>query len=313
MWCSIPAAIVLAVAVPFVVAGPALSDITYTAAGATAGAVTGVVTLLVAAAWGRAMSHATLMAALAVAGIAIEFPQPTVSQTAARAFTAFCVTPAAMYAAFLPMIIVAYWYAWRLTRTIDPRARLVIGLLRCTHQISRDARWLHDAHARDQIAARLEQVARSAERDLPRLLARSAQDASTKTWLREHAKLIGARIRECKRSLVLPDSRSHEVIPGELLRLLLQAASNEWESMSAQQPPPKSNGLLRKYAPHAAAGLMLIAAALALPEILPVLKGTAGTNLRTVLLLSGFVALVPLDADSLNRIPDAFAEAVKPK
>src|SRR5215469_1039952 len=147
MWCSIPAAIVLAVAVPFVVAGPALSDITYTAAGATAGAVTGVVTLLVAAAWGRAMSHATLMAALAVAGIAIEFPQPTVSQTAARAFTAFCVTPAAMYAAFLPMIIVAYWYAWRLTRTIDPRARLVIGLLRCTHQISRDARWLHDAHA----------------------------------------------------------------------------------------------------------------------------------------------------------------------
>jgi hypothetical protein len=77
-----------------------------------------------------------------------------------------------------------------------------------------------------------------------------------------------------------------------------------------QQPPSKSSGLLRKYAPHAAARLVLIAAGLTLPE-LPVLKGAAGTNLRAVL-LSGFVALVPLDADSLNRIPDAFAEAVKP-
>jgi hypothetical protein len=67
-----------------------------------------------------------------------------------------------------------------------------------------------------------------------------------------------------------------------------------------------------EYAPHAAAGLVLIAAGIALSEILPVLKGAAGTNLRTVLLLSGFVALVPLDGNSLNRIPDAFAEAIKP-
>ena len=144
------------------------------------------------------------------------------------------------------------------------------------------------------------------------MLARSAQDASTKAWLQEYAQLIATRIRECKRSLVLPDSRPREVIPGELLRLLLQAVSSKWESMCAQQPPPKSTGLLRKYAPHAAAGLILIAAGIALPEILPVLKGVAGTNLRTVLLLSGFVALIPLDVDGLNRIPDAFAEAVKP-
>lgn len=81
--------------------------------------------------------------------------------------------------------------------------------------------------------------------------------------------------------------------------------------MCAQQPPSESGGLLRRYAPHAAAGLVLIAAGLALPELLPVLKGAGGANLRTVLLLSGFVTLVPLDGDTLNRIPDAFADAVR--
>jgi hypothetical protein len=130
--------------------------------------------------------------------------------------------------------------------------------------------------------------------------------------LRENAQLIGTRIRECKRPLLLPDPRSRETIPSELLRLLLHATASEWNAMCAQQSPPKSGGLLRRYAPHAAAGLVLIVAGLALPEILPVLKGAAGTNLRTVLLLSGFVALVPLDGGILNRIPDAFAGAVRP-
>lgn len=58
---------------------------------------------------------------------------------------------------------------------------------------------------------------------------------------------------------------------------------------------------------------MLIVAGFTLPVILPDVKGTAGANLRTILLLSGFVALVPLEGGGLNRIPDAFAGAVRMK
>ena len=308
MWSSVPMGIMLAAAVPFLVGGP----IAYTAPAVVAGAVVGVVTLLVAAAWQRALLQATLIVVLAVLGIAIELPQTAVPPAAADAFTTFCVTPAAMYAGFLPMAVIAYGYAWRLVRIIDPRARLLIGLLRCVHQMSRDARWLHDARTRDRTAAQLEHVARIAERDLPRLLSRRAQDAATKAWLRESAQLIGTRIRECKQALILPDAQSREAVPGDLLQLLLHAASSDWNSMRAQQPPPKTAGPLQRYGPRAATAIVLIVAGLVLPEILPVLKGAAGSNLRTVLLLSGFVALVPVNSDSLNRIPDTFADAVMP-
>jgi len=151
MWSSVPMAILLAAAVPFLVGGP----IAYTAPAVAVGAVIGVVALLVTAAWGRALLHITLIAALAVLGIAIEFPRAAVPPAAADAFTAFCVTPATMYAGFLPVAVIAYGYAWRLTRIIDPRARLLIGLLRRVHQMSRDARWLHDARTRDRAAAQV--------------------------------------------------------------------------------------------------------------------------------------------------------------
>ncbi len=314
VWCDVPAAIAFAAAVPFIVAGLAFPGIAYAAAATAAGAVTAAVTLLIAVAWGRAATHFALMVALAVLGVGIEFPRAGVTPTLVHAFTAFCVTPAAMYAAFLPMITVAYAFAWRLIRMVDPRARLVIGLLRCAHLLSRDTRWLHDARARDHAAAQIERTARVAERDLPRLLARRAQDPGTRSWILGRSQLMGVRIRECKRSLLLPDWQAREAIPSELLRLLLHATSSEWDAMCAQQgPPSKVGGLLRRYAPHAATGILLIAAGLALPEILPVLKGTAGSNLRTVLVLSGLVALVPLDGGTLNRVPDAFADAVKPK
>jgi hypothetical protein len=94
----------------------------------------------------------------------------------------------------------------------------------------------------------------------------------------------------------------------------LHAASSEWDSMCAQQAPPsRIRGLLRKYAPHATTGVILVAAGLVLPEVLPALRGATGSNLRTVLVLSGLVALVPVDGDSLNRIPDAFSDAVNPR
>jgi hypothetical protein len=41
-------------------------------------------------------------------------------------------------------------------------------------------------------------------------------------------------------------------IRADLLRLLMHATASEWDSMCAQQPPAKRNGLLRRYAPHAA-------------------------------------------------------------
>jgi len=314
VWIDIPAAIALIAAVPFLVTGPTLAGIGYVAAAATGGAVLGTVTLLVATAWGRSRTHFAVVVALAVLGVAIELPPARVSVMLAHAFTAFCEAPAAMYAAFLPMIAVAYGYAWRLTRTIDPRARLVISLLRCTHLLAHDARWLHDARARDHVAAQIERAARMAERDLPRLLTRHAQDAASGDWIRERSALMGARIRECKRSLVLPDAQAREAVPSDLLRLLLHAASSEWDSMCAQQAPPsRIHGLLRKYVPHATTGVILVAAGLILPEVLPALRGAAGSNLRTVLILSGLVALVPVDGDNLNRIPDAFADAVNPK
>lgn len=307
MWFSIPLAIMLAAAVPVIVGGP----VTYTILAALAGAVTWVVTLLVAVAWGKAVLHATLMAALAVLGIAIDFPSAELTRAEADSVTVFCVIPAAMYAAFLPMAVIAYFYAWRLARIIDPRARLVIGILRCTYQTSHDSRWLHDLRTRDRAAVLLEQAARAVERDLPRLLPRRAQDAATRAWLRETAQLISARIRECKRALLLPDRESRDAVPGTLLQLLVHAAGDEWDAMCAQQPPPsKTAGILRRYIPRVATAFVLIAAGLVLPEILPALRGTAGLNFRTVLLLSGAVALVPADSAGLNRIPDAFAHAV---
>jgi hypothetical protein len=314
IWCDIPAAVALTAAVPFMTASPALPGITYAAVATICGALMGVGTLVVAATLGRAGTHFALMVALAVLGVAIEFPSARIDPAVVHAFTAFCVTPAAVYAAFLPMIAVAYGCAWRLIRTIDPRARLVIDLLHSVHLVSRDARWLHDARARDQVAMQIERAARVAERDLPRLLAHRIQDPGTSSWMRERSQLMGARIRECKRSLVLPDGESLDLIRTELLRLLLHATSSEWDAMCAQQSPPsRLHGLLRKYAPHVITGALLVVAGLALPEFIPVLKGTAGANLRTVLILSGLVALVPLDGGGLNRIPDAFAGAVNAK
>lgn len=314
IFCDIPAAVALTAVVPFITAGAKLPDIAYAAAATAFGALIGVGTLVVAAALGRAGTHFAFMIALAALGVAIEFPTGRIDPAFAHAFTAFCVAPAAVYAAFLPMIAIAYGYAWRLISTIDPRARLVIGLLHAVHLASCDARWLHDARARDQIALQLERTARVAERDLPRLLSRRIQDPGTSSWIRERSQLIGARMRECKRSLLLPDGEALERIRGELLRLLVHATFSDWDAMCAQQSPPsRLRGLLRKYAPHMITGLLLVVAGLALPEFLPVLKGTTGSNLRTILILSGLVALVPLDGGGLNRIPDAFAGAVNAK
>lgn len=313
MWFGIPAALLLAAAVPFIVTAPAFHGITYAAIAAALGAAIGAGTLLVSAAWRQGTLHFVSMVALAVLGVAIDFPHVGITQTAARAFTAFCVTPAIMYAAFLPMIVVASGFAWRLGRIIDPRARLVISLLRCVHQAARDTRWLRDGQERDRMAIHIERAARIAEHDLPRMLTRRTNDPGTREWLRQSAGLTAARIRECKRLVLLPDTHAGETLSVELLRLLLYATADEWDSMHAQQPPSKTTGPLRRYAPHATAAIVLIVAGLVLPEILPALRGVAGANFRTVLVLSGLVGLVPLGEGGLNRIPDAFADAVKPK
>lgn len=308
IWCDVPVGVSLTVFIPFVTSGPALSGIAYTALATACGVFMAVSTLVVAAASGRAGMHFALMAALAVLGIAIELPPSRINPTVANAFTAFCVAPAAVYAAFLPMIGIAYVKAWRLTATIDPRARVVIGLLDAVYLASSDARWLHDRRARDRIAMQLERTARMAERDLPRLLTRRIQDPGTSSWVRDHSKLIGARIRECKRKLVLPDTEALDTIRCDMLQLLLHATFNEWDAMCAQQPPPpKLYGFLRRYAPHVITGILLVVAGVALPEFLPALKGAAGSNLRTILVISGIVAFVPVDGGALNRIPDAFA------
>lgn len=315
MWFGIPAALLLAAAVPFAVTAPAFHGIAYAAIAAFLGAAIGAGTLLVAAAWSRAGAawHFASMVALAVLGVAIDFPHVAITQTAARAFTSFCITPAIMYLAFVPMIVVATGFAWRLSKIIDPRARLVISLLRCAHQAARDTRWLHDGQERDRMAVHLERAARIAEHDLPRMLTRRTTDPGTREWLRQSAGLTAARIRECKRLVLLPDTHAGQALPVELLRLLLHATADEWDSMNSQHPPSKTTGPLRRYAPHATAAILLIAAGLVLPEILPALRGAAGANFRIVLVLSGLVSLVPLVEGGLNRIPDAFADAVKPK
>jgi hypothetical protein len=311
IWYDVPAVLALTIAVPFITAGPALADIKYTAAATVCGALVGLSTLAIAASWRRAATHFAFTAALAVLGVAIELPSARVNPAAADAFTAFCVTPAAVYAASLPLIAVALGYAWRIIATIDPRARLVLGLLQAVHLTSRDARWLHDTRARDQVAAQIERTARGAERGLPRLLARRIQDPATSSWLRERAQLIGARIRECKRLVLLPDVAAMDSIRTELLRLLVYATSSDWGAMCAQQAPPsRTPGLLRRYAPHFIIGVIFVVAAFTLPELLPSLKAVAVSNLRTILVLSGIVSFVPLDGGGLNRIPDAFAEVV---
>jgi hypothetical protein len=312
-WFIVPVSLIVAAAVPLAIGADSRSGLRLLLMIlATVSAIAlGVATLLVAVARERVRLHFWLTLGLGVIGLAISLSPPASALPIRSASVAFCVTPAAMYTAFIPMVIVAYAVAWRLSRIVDPRARIVLALLQCAHQVSSDTRWLHAAAARDRIAARLERAARIAERDLPHLLTRKNQDANTKAWLKGRARLIGVRMRECKRTLVLPHPQSVEQLPSEILQLLMHATRDDWEEMCAAEAPSRIAGMLRKILPHVAAGLLLILAGAVLPEIVPQLKGMAGENLRTTLLLSGVIAFVPIEGAKLNRIPDAFGDAVK--
>ncbi|MEU4683027.1 hypothetical protein [Streptomyces xinghaiensis] len=279
---------------------------------AAGGLLLNAVLLVCAVVAGRPALHAAGAVAGALFGMAVLLFPTGPPPFALRVLLLFVLTPAAMYAAFAPLLVMAYLTAVRLARIVDPRARIILGLLQCLHRVSAGTGWLHQRVPRRQVLGSLERIARIAQYDLLRLLPSTVSDPETRLRHADHAYAIATRLRECKRRAVLPSAGAREDLPVELAQLLLHICREEWEDLRAADPPSRLPGRMARLAKRLAATLLLMVAAFALPALFHAsLPEPAGRNVRDLLLVSAVLCLVPLRNDVVNRIPDTFASALK--
>lgn len=279
---------------------------TWVAAAATTGLVVGVVTLVALVVVARGALHVVVALALAACGMvtAAVTREPT---SLIQILVAASLVPVAIYAAVVPMMIVAYVVAWRLGRFVDPRARVILGLLDCACDVASGRLERRGLAARVEVAAKLERTARALEHDLPRVIHRRAQDTDTRRWLRDEATRIAARIRSSKRLLALPE-QDDDALLRELATMLLRACRDEWRWFSRDVTASRSPGLWIRIARRLGAASVLIAAGVLLPGLLDsTFTETTTDTLRTLLVISGVMLLLPLPRDTLSRIPDTFA------
>jgi hypothetical protein len=231
---------------------------------------------------------------------------------AAQTVVVLAVSPAVVYLASAPLAVAAYLVAVRLAWLVDPRARIVLGLLQCLHHVTVDTTWLHHRAPRRQLINSLDRMARTAQHDLPRLLPLSSSDPDTRRRIREQAHAIATQLRDCKRRVVLPSASDSDGLRAELTRLFVHACRDEWNEVGAPDPPARLPGRLERLAKRLAGTLFLVAAAYAVPALFGAqLSASAADNVRDVLLLSGMMCLVPLPQDLVNRIPDTFAGSLR--
>lgn len=256
--------------------------------------------------------HAAGAGAAAVVGAVGLVATDAGPPAAVRVALVFSMVPAAAYLATLPLVVIAYAVAIRLSWLIDPRARIILGLLQCLHQTAAGAAWLQDGLRRKQVLGSLERLSRIAQRDLPKLLPLASSDRQTRLDLRDQAYAIAARLRECKQRVVLPSARTHTELPLELAGLFLHACCQEWQEMGGPNPDSRAPGRLARISRRVGAALLLAVAAFAIPAVFHnSLPGDASRYVRDVLIVSAVLALVPLPQDMVTRIPDTFAGALR--
>jgi hypothetical protein len=257
----------------------------------------------------HAMAHfigSIVLAAVPAVGIlGLSLPQGP-----ARLVLVGCVAPLAMYLAFTPLMLAAYMVARHVGTIIDPRARIVLGLLACLHATATRRGWLHKSDVRDQITMALERVARIADHDLPRILVRRARDDRTQEWLRARCRSIAARVRESKQRLLFPEETTGTEFPAEVAGLLLHACRDEWDRLEPEHEAADRSSLTRTLLRHIGLSLILFAAAIVIPRIASVLPGDVAQHVRNALLITGVLALVPVPREELRRIPDVFQEMI---
>lgn len=271
-----------------------------------------IVLLVCAVVAGRTAFHAAATAVVALVDVVVLLASPTHLPTASQILIVLTLGSAAIYLAFAPLVLVAYATALRLARLVDPRARIILGLLRCLHHTAVGTAWLHDRASRNRVLKSLEQVARTAQNDLPRLLPRPATDAQTQARLKEQAYAIATRLRQCKQRAAMPAADAGGEVPVELAGLLTQACRQEWNDLRAGDPPSRLPGRVERVARRLAAALLLSVAAFAVPAAFGSSISAATTrNFRDILLVSSVACLVPLPQDVVKRIPDTFAGTLK--
>lgn len=269
------------------------------------GFIVSVTTLLILVVVNRGTTHVIIASVLAACGAALIILVPGPSMLI-RVLTAAFLVPAAMYVGATPLMVIAYVVARRLGRFVDPRARVILGLLDCTCDVAAGRLERRGMAARVEIAAKLERTARALEQDLPRVIRRRAQDADTRRWLRDEASRIAARIRSGKRLLALP-SHDDDALLRDLATMLLSACRDEWGWFSDGMTAKPTSSLWKRIARHVGAAAVLITAGIALPELLgTAVTGTTADALRAFLVISGALALFPLPKDGLNRVTDTF-------
>jgi hypothetical protein len=247
---------------------------------------------------------------LALAGACIMAVTTRPPDVMIRLLIIICMAPSATYAAFLPFIASAQVVAWRLSSTVDPRARIILGLARCTATAVK-GEWRRRGGARDSMLRSIEQVARTAERDFARIMHRTGSDASTSAWLREQGWTIAARLRQCKQIILLPDPDAVRTVAVDLCELLILACSDKWTDFHANATPPKWRNLAPAILRRLGAAALFCAVALVMPWVLRrSLTPQEAENLRDVLLVAAATLLVPLPMDVVQRIPDTFSDVL---
>jgi hypothetical protein len=269
----------------------------------------GTLVLAVLTGWGR--RHLALSIGFGLAGgvCLVIWSRPP---TAAVVAVAASFVPVAAYAAFVLPVLIAYVAALRLARMVDPRARIVLDLLTSAELTTANTAWVRRADARDQLAAVLERVARTAERDLPRLLSRRGADRATKEWLANRGRVVAAGVRELKQRMLFSRVSRVEDLRGELARLLLLACLGDWSEIGGDRTVPRARGFLRTFLGNLGVSAALFAGAALIHWVVAPAAGGGLMNFRDALIAAGVLALIPLPRDELRRISDTFGELARP-
>lgn len=279
---------------------------------AFAGVMLSATLLALAVIIGRGPTHFVATTGLAVAGVLylVAWRRPPDLMVI---LAAVGILPFLVYVAFVPPIVIAYIVALRLSRTVDPRARIVLDLLTSAELAASGTAWLRRADARDHLAAVLERVARTAERDLPRLQPRRVADRTTREWLVNRGRSVAARIRETKQSVLLSSPTTVDGLRHEIALLLLQACRGDWAGIGGDRTAPPSPSRLRDYIAQLRVSMVLFGSALAITWFVAPALGSAGlASVRDGLIVAAVLALIPVPRGEFSRISDTFGELAQP-
>jgi hypothetical protein len=248
-----------------------------------------------------------LLAAAPIIASSDRYPGQMVVVTAAT-----LLVPALFYGLFVALVPLSFIVSWITRRRIDPRATVIIALLDCIYYSAVKTSWVRTRPGRQRYLAMLELAARSAERDLGRIVTGSASDPATRDWARSKGRGVAASIRQLKHIVVDGNDDLLEQLGRAIGCLFVSLCAGKWPTFDGESRVSRAKTLAATALKRLATSAVLIGVGFVIPVVFSnVFEGTKGTTFFLTLTVSGLLALVPLPRDSLNPIPETLRGLMK--